>query len=503
MSTSANTAPVSRFDRSSKRDWLALLLGSVGKSGLFLFASFLLWSMVPLLFGMAVTTVASGSMEPGIRTGDVVAAKAVPQDALRPEQVILFHDPAMPERLKLHRIVSIDGKGIVTKGDANPTADTMVADPEAVVGVGFIRVPFIGSPLNWLHQGELLKLAGFVGGLVALGFLSQADSKLRRTDREARRAEQDSDEQDGPTGQTGQQDGAKPGGDIESSSHSNRLPARSSLMERFRPRGAAVPLLAGAIVASLISYGAVGTASHAAFSSRTGTAASFAAAVSFPKPWDLATFHWGYSEVSPNLGIAQDDAGTADNGTLAGGITRPTADGNPYVTFDGTSGKIYSAQFPGAAPTNLSLETWFSTTTTRGGKLIGYGNSQTGSSTSYDRHIYMTNTGQLVFGIYNGGYQTIISPKSYNDGKFHMVTATFSSTAGSVLYVDGVAVVSNAAMSKAEATANGYWRVGYDNISGWPSAPTSNYYAGSLDGTSLYPTALTASEVASHYSYGR
>jgi len=495
MSTSANSAPVSRFDRSSKRDWLALGLGAVGKSALYLLASFLLWAVAPLLFGMAVTTVASGSMEPGIRTGDAVAAMAVSPDELRPEQVILFEDPAVPERLRLHRIVSMDSEGIVTKGDANPTEDPMTVDSAAVVGVGFIRVPFIGTPLNWLHQGELLKLAGFVGTLVALGFLSQLDSGLRRRDREARRAErEDFDGQDSPSDGSGSSERGREEGDS---------PVGKFLRGRSRSLGAATSLVAGAMVASFVGYAAIGTSAQAAFSSQTASAASFAASTAFATPWSNATFHWGYSEVAPNLGSAIDDAGTPDNGTLAGGITRATADGNPYVTLNGTSGQIYSKQFPGAAPTNLSLETWFSTTTTRGGKLIGYGNSQTGSSTSYDRHIYMTNTGQLVFGVYNGGYQTIISPRSYNDGKFHQVTATLSTTAGSVLYVDGVAVASSATMTKAEAASNGYWRIGYDNISGWPSAPTSNYYAGSLDGTSLYPTALTASEVASHYSYGR
>lgn len=483
MSTSTVSVPVSKFEASSVRDWLALFLGAVGKSGLYLLASFLLWSLAPLLFGMAVTTVASGSMEPGIRTGDVVAAASVPKDELRAKQVILFEDPAVPGRLRLHRIVSIDSTGIVTKGDANPAVDPMVAKPKAVVGVGVIRIPFIGIPMNWLHQGETLKFAAFLGSLVALAFLARADSGLRRRDREARSFERD--------------------GRAEADEQHGLAPGRRFLRMRPRTLKITVPLVAGGIITVVLLYSAIGTAAHAAFFSKTASAASFAASTAFSKPWDQATFHWGYSEVSPNQGSAVDDAGTPENGTLAGGITRPTADGNPYVTFDGTTGKIYSAQFPGAAPTNYSLETWFSTTTLKGGKLIGYGNSQTGSSSSYDRHIYMTNSGQLIFGTYSGGYLTIMSPKSYNDGKFHLVTATMSTTAGAVLYVDGVAVASSATMNKSEAASNGYWRVGYDNISGWPSAPTSNFFAGSMDDTSLYPTALPASDVANHYSYGR
>jgi hypothetical protein len=43
---------------------------------------------------------------------------------------------------------------------------------------------------------------------------------------------------------------------------------------------------------------------------------------------------------------------------------------------------------------------WFKTTTTSGGTLIGFGNSQTGVSGSTDRQILMSNTGQLHFGVY-------------------------------------------------------------------------------------------------------
>ena len=45
------------------------------------------------------------------------------------------------------------------------------------------------------------------------------------------------------------------------------------------------------------------------------------------------------------------------------------------------------------------MEAWFKTTTTAGGKIIGFGNRSTGNSTSYDRHLYMSNTGRLYFGV--------------------------------------------------------------------------------------------------------
>jgi hypothetical protein len=41
---------------------------------------------------------------------------------------------------------------------------------------------------------------------------------------------------------------------------------------------------------------------------------------------------------------------------------------------------------------------------------------------------------------------------------------------------------------------------GGDSISGWPSAPTSNYFAGTIDDAAVYTTALTATQVAAQYS---
>ena len=51
------------------------------------------------------------------------------------------------------------------------------------------------------------------------------------------------------------------------------------------------------------------------------------------------------------------------------------------------------------APTSLSIEAWFKTTSTDGGKIVGFGNSSTGNSGSYDRHIYLDGSGRVTFGV--------------------------------------------------------------------------------------------------------
>ena len=163
-----------------------------------------------------------------------------------------------------------------------------------------------------------------------------------------------------------------------------------------------------------------------------------------------------------------------------------------------------------AGPQQFSVEGWFKTTTNDGGKLIGFGSNQTGSSSSYDRHIYMMNDGQLVFGIWNNQTETIETPNVYNDGAWHYVVATYNGT-NMALYVDGQ--LTGTATSSSAQGYSGYWRVGGDNLNGWnldpwgsnsqgTTQPHSYYFNGTIADVAVYPTALSAAQVAAHYAAG-
>jgi trimeric autotransporter adhesin len=111
----------------------------------------------------------------------------------------------------------------------------------------------------------------------------------------------------------------------------------------------------------------------------------------------------------------------ADNGLYLGGVSfgQPGAlTDDAAVSFDGASGYVRGL-LPVTTPEPFSLEIWFKTTTTAGGKLIGFGDGTTGASPDYDRHIYMTNGGQLIFGTWDGALHTIETGASYNDGNWH------------------------------------------------------------------------------------
>lgn len=84
-----------------------------------------------------------------------------------------------------------------------------------------------------------------------------------------------------------------------------------------------------------------------------------------------------------------------------------------------------------------TIETWFKTNTTRGGKLLGFGNNQARGSNQYDKHIYMTNDGKLVYGVYTGATRTVTTSGAYNDNQWHHVVAS-QGPGGMTLYVDGV-----------------------------------------------------------------
>ena len=54
-------------------------------------------------------------------------------------------------------------------------------------------------------------------------------------------------------------------------------------------------------------------------------------------------------------------------------------------------------------PDVFTVEAWFRTTSTTGGKIVSFGDQKTGNSSNYDRHIYMDPSGQVWFGVYNNG----------------------------------------------------------------------------------------------------
>ncbi|MGV8847823.1 kelch repeat-containing protein [Tessaracoccus sp.] len=180
------------------------------------------------------------------------------------------------------------------------------------------------------------------------------------------------------------------------------------------------------------------------------------------------------------------------------------ASGRVYV-IGGNTGTItgrVDRYDPAAAWTgSFSAEVWFKTASVAGGRLLGFGNAATGTSAATDRNLYLNDTGQLVFGVNPGVKTSITSPLTYNDNIWHLATATMSATAGvgMALYVDGAQVAADTATVSSSVTA-GFWRVGYDTLTGWPTAPTNSFFTGNLDEAAFYAKTLTTPQVLAHYS---
>ncbi|MFZ4280538.1 LamG-like jellyroll fold domain-containing protein [Streptomyces rhizosphaericola] len=217
---------------------------------------------------------------------------------------------------------------------------------------------------------------------------------------------------------------------------------------------------------------------------------------------DGAILYWRFDE--PSATFAHDSSGNLNNGFLRNAPAyrqTPAAITGPStaIGFNGTNQYAYSNR-QHTAPGRFSIETWIKTTTTSGGKIVGFGNLTQQNSTRHDKHIYMRNDGRLVFGVHNGSTQTVTTPAAYNDGQWHHVVATQGPLfQGMSLYVDGQLRASNVLVSANESGA-GYWRIGGDNLAGWPNRPTSNFFAGQIDETAVYPTTLTSSQVSAHYA---
>jgi hypothetical protein len=166
------------------------------------------------------------------------------------------------------------------------------------------------------------------------------------------------------------------------------------------------------------------------------------------------------------------------------------------MRFDGVTGYAYQAQ-PAAAVRDFTVETWFATSSRRGGRIVGFGNMVMRLSETYDRHVYLRDDGRLTFGVYTGVVSTLTSPRAYNDDRWHHLVAS-QGPGGMALYVDGGLVARNRTKAVLPGYV-GYWRVGGDSLKRWPHRPSSDFFAGGVDETAVYPVQLAAQRVVAHY----
>ncbi len=132
-----------------------------------------------LRIGFGYAVVVSGSMEPNIHVNDVLVFQKHKQEAYHPGDVVLYirGEGTTDEMLISHRIVSIDGDTVITKGDANMTEDPPISFSQ-IVGRVALRIPFIGRAVRLMRTRIGLAVAVLL--VAALIFLSIFLPKVRK-----------------------------------------------------------------------------------------------------------------------------------------------------------------------------------------------------------------------------------------------------------------------------------------------------------------------------------
>lgn len=153
----------------------------------------------PQVFGYQLKTVLSGSMEPDIKTGSIIAVKpGGDMTRFQENDVITFQDE--DQKLVTHRIIEVvqSGENMLyrTKGDNNnsPDANPVLSDNVVAVYTG-MTVPYIGYLINFAQSQNgafLLLIPGLLLLVYAVYTIWKALSDLEK----AKNAEADENTQD-------------------------------------------------------------------------------------------------------------------------------------------------------------------------------------------------------------------------------------------------------------------------------------------------------------------
>jgi len=147
----------------------------------------------------------------------------------------------------------------------------------------------------------------------------------------------------------------------------------------------------------------------------------------------------------------------------------------------------------------MSIEFWFKTTTTTPSCLFGQANNTPPNTpASFVPVISITSTGAVRAEYWTSAIGEIVSTKSYNDGKWHHVAFT-TSTSSQTLYIDGVQIGSR------NGTLNHTWwtttfiGTGYDAGTRLSTTKTWKYCKANIDEVRVWDTILSQSTIKAWY----
>lgn len=149
-------------------------MASVSWTLIALLAAAALAIAVPRILGGTTLTVLTGSMQPSIDPGDMIAVVPVEPEDLRRGDVVTFQPHSGDPMLITHRIVAVDGapgeRTFITRGDANSAND-----PEIVAAQVQGRVVYVLPYVGWVNSlagpaAPMLVVAAAVALIIAGGY---------------------------------------------------------------------------------------------------------------------------------------------------------------------------------------------------------------------------------------------------------------------------------------------------------------------------------------------
>lgn len=130
----------------NKKDYISLSVATIVVAVLVYFSSG--------YFKYYAVAIATGSMSPNIKVGDVVVIKKTDDyENIKVGEIIAYdyHD-----HLIVHRLINkieVEGRYyFYSKGDANKDEDNYVIDQEMIIGTTNIKIPYLGLPTVWLNR---------------------------------------------------------------------------------------------------------------------------------------------------------------------------------------------------------------------------------------------------------------------------------------------------------------------------------------------------------------
>ncbi len=129
---------------------------------------------LPKFFGMTQIVIISGSMEPAIKVGDMLVIRE--QKDYRVNDIVSYRSDSS---LITHRVISVDGNSLLTKGDGNNVEDPPIILSQ-VEGKMLVRIPKLGYVTLFLKTqiGIMITvLAGFI--LISVFFIADRFKKSK------------------------------------------------------------------------------------------------------------------------------------------------------------------------------------------------------------------------------------------------------------------------------------------------------------------------------------